>query len=62
MVEKLIRHSQNGNTIVSSGRELYHLQFSLQVASPETSGYTLIYWSTAITLNNNYKRGHVQCA
>jgi len=26
----------------SSGRELYYLQFSLQVASPETSGYTLV--------------------
>jgi hypothetical protein len=26
-----------------SGRELYHLQFSLQVASPETFGYTLVH-------------------
>jgi len=26
----------------TSGRELYHLQFSLQAASPETFGYTLI--------------------
>jgi len=25
-----------------SGRELYHLQFSLQAASPETFGYTLL--------------------
>jgi len=25
-----------------SGRELYHLQFSLQEASPETSEYTLV--------------------
>jgi len=25
-----------------SGRELYHLQFLLQAASPETFGYTLI--------------------
>jgi hypothetical protein len=24
--------------------ELYHLQFSLQAASPETFGYTLIYF------------------
>jgi hypothetical protein len=36
-------NSQNGDTTASSGRELYHLQFSLQVASPETSGYTLVY-------------------
>jgi hypothetical protein len=26
-----------------SGRELYHLQFSLQAASPETVGYTIVY-------------------
>jgi len=25
-----------------SGRELYHLQYSIQVASPETFGYTLV--------------------
>jgi hypothetical protein len=38
--------SQNSDTTASSGRELYHLQFSLQVASPETFGYTLIHWFT----------------
>jgi len=27
--------SQNSDTIAPSGRELYHLQFSLQAASPE---------------------------
>jgi hypothetical protein len=32
--------SQNGDTIALSGRELYHLQFSLQAASPATFGYT----------------------
>jgi hypothetical protein len=32
--------SQNSDTTASSGRELYRLQFSLQAASPETSGYT----------------------
>jgi hypothetical protein len=26
--------------LAPSGRELYHLQFSLQSASPETSGYS----------------------
>jgi hypothetical protein len=35
--------SQNSDTTVPSGRELYHLQFSLQAASPETIGSTLVY-------------------
>jgi len=35
--------SQNRDKTASSGRELYHLQFSLQAASPETFGYTLVY-------------------
>jgi hypothetical protein len=35
--------SQNSNKTATSGRELYHLQFSLQTASPETSGLTLVY-------------------
>jgi hypothetical protein len=36
--------SQNSDRTAPSGDELYHLQFSLQVASPETFGYTLVYW------------------
>jgi hypothetical protein len=32
---------QNRDTTAPSGRELYHLQFLLQVASPETFGYIL---------------------
>jgi hypothetical protein len=32
--------SQNSDTTAPSGRELFHLQFSLQAASPETFGYT----------------------
>jgi hypothetical protein len=35
--------SQNSDTIAPSGRELYHLEFSLRAASPETSGYTIVY-------------------
>jgi hypothetical protein len=35
--------SQNSDTTASSGRELYHLQFSLEAASPETFGYTLVH-------------------
>jgi hypothetical protein len=34
--------SQNIDTTAPSGRELYHLHFSLQAASPETFGYTLL--------------------
>jgi hypothetical protein len=34
--------SQNSDTTAPSGRELYHLQFSFQAASPETFGYTLL--------------------
>jgi hypothetical protein len=33
-------------------RKLYHLQFSLQVASPETSGYTLVD-------NESYRKGYL---
>jgi hypothetical protein len=33
---------KNGDTTAPSGRELYHLQFSLQAASSETFGYTLL--------------------
>jgi hypothetical protein len=33
--------SQNSDTTAPSGWELYHLQFSLQAASPETFGYTV---------------------
>jgi hypothetical protein len=34
--------SQNSDINAPSGIELYHLQFSLQAASPETFGYTLV--------------------
>jgi hypothetical protein len=34
--------SQNSDTTACSGRELYHLQFSLQAASPETFGNILV--------------------
>jgi hypothetical protein len=34
--------SQNSDTTASIGRQLYHLQFTLQEASPETFGYTLV--------------------
>jgi hypothetical protein len=38
MAVKLTKHSKNSDITASSGRELYHLQFSLQAASPETLG------------------------
>jgi hypothetical protein len=34
--------AQNSDTTAPSGREVYHLQFSLQAASPETFGYILV--------------------
>jgi hypothetical protein len=34
--------SRNNDTTATSGRKLYHLQFSLQAAYPETFGYMLI--------------------
>jgi hypothetical protein len=34
--------SQNSDITVPNGRELYHLKFLLQAASPETFGYTLV--------------------
>jgi hypothetical protein len=39
--------SQNNDTTGPSGRKMYHLQFSLQAASPETFGYTLV-WTVAL--------------
>jgi len=43
MAAKLTRLThKNSDTTVPSGRELYHLQFSLQAASPETFGYILV--------------------
>jgi hypothetical protein len=35
--------SQNSDTTAFSGRELYHLKFSLQAARPGTFGYTLVF-------------------
>jgi hypothetical protein len=43
--------SQNRDTTASSGRELYHLQFSLQAASPETFGYTLVLQAATQAIN-----------
>jgi hypothetical protein len=34
--------SQNSDTTEPNSRELYHLQFSFQAASPETFEYTLV--------------------
>jgi len=33
---------QDSDTTASTGRELYHWQFSLQAASPETFGYAFV--------------------
>jgi len=42
MVAKLTRLTHKKAIQLPSGRELYHLQFLLQVASLETFGYTLL--------------------
>jgi len=42
--------SQNSDTAEPSGRQLYHLHFSLQVASPETLGYTFLYHSLLLLM------------
>jgi hypothetical protein len=43
MAAKLTRLShKKRDTIVPSGRKLYHLHFSLQVDSPETFGYAVL--------------------
>jgi hypothetical protein len=38
------QNSLNSDATAPSGRELYHLQFSLQAASPETFGYSFVYY------------------
>jgi hypothetical protein len=44
METKLTRLThKNSDTTALSGRELYHLQFSLQAASPGTFGYILVH-------------------
>jgi len=43
LVEKQHKGLWWQNSTAPSGRELHHLQFSLQVASLETFGHTLIY-------------------
>jgi len=42
MAAKLARLTQTSNISASSGRELYHLQCSLEAASPEIFGYALV--------------------
>jgi len=43
---------QCSDATVPNGRELYHLEFSLQAASPETFGYTLL------LRNHNVQQSH----
>jgi hypothetical protein len=42
MAAKLTRLTQNATTTAPSGRVPYHLQLSLQAASPYTFGYILV--------------------
>jgi hypothetical protein len=53
MEAKLTRLThKSSDTTALSGREQHHLQFSLQVACPETFGYTLVLQMKAE--NNGY--------
>jgi hypothetical protein len=36
------KHTRLTHEMAINGRQIYHLQFSLQAASPETFGYTLV--------------------
>jgi hypothetical protein len=59
MAAKLTRLThKNSDTTACSGRELYHMQFSLQVASPELFGNTLIkqhaYQNSNLNETNKY--------
>jgi hypothetical protein len=51
------QNSQSSDTTASSGREVYHLQFSLQAANPETFGYTVI----SIYLIRQHTEGIEKC-
>jgi len=43
-----------------SGREQYHLQFSLQAASPETFGYGVVLSNNRVAMNWD-RRGRCRC-
>jgi hypothetical protein len=43
MAAKLTRLTQKMIQLAPGGREMYHLQFSLQAARPETFEYTIEY-------------------
>jgi hypothetical protein len=43
MAAKLTRLTHNNDTTAHSGRERYHLLFSLHAASPGTFGYNLVF-------------------
>jgi hypothetical protein len=49
-----VTDSQNSDTSGPSGSELYHLQFSLQAASPKTSGYTLVFVDLTVVLKEHF--------
>jgi hypothetical protein len=58
MAAKLTRLTQkNSYTTAPSGRQLYHLQFSLQAACPETFGYGLVHMKISVLVS--LLRGHI---
>jgi hypothetical protein len=55
--------SQNSDTTAPSGRELYHLQFLLQAASPETFGYILVFLEQrCFCAQNFFCKCRISCA
>jgi hypothetical protein len=54
MAAKLTRLTHKIDTTALSGRRLYHLQFSLQAASPETFGYIFVFLFFPIRFISTY--------
>jgi hypothetical protein len=44
--------SRNSDKTAPSDRESYHLQFLLQLASPETFGYEFVYCEESVVMTN----------
>jgi len=53
-----VNDSQNKDTTAPSRRDIYHLQFSLQAASPETFGYALVYRVSELNCIRKYVKVH----
>jgi hypothetical protein len=52
--------SNNSDTTAPSGRELYHLQFSLQAVIPKTFGYTFVRLHVFCSMTLDWNKLHIQ--